>query len=362
VQEKATGQRVIVYEDLRGTASTATYGPNFFLAHLPMLVHAGTPKKVLHICFGVGNSLSAVVAHAELERVDNVELSPHILHAAPYFWTNDGVLQNPKVRTIIDDGRNYLMTTPEKYDVILLEPPETFTAGVINLYTVEFYRDALARLNPSGVLMQWVPTANGSLDEERGLFRSFYDVFPHATMWWQLRGGSALLLGTQERMQIDYQRLREHFEEPRVHQDLMVSQVHDVDHFLSFMIFDEVAFADFVKDAKAITDDNTVLDFSMPRYVGSGFGLGQFAAKIQVGGGTPGTAVQDRRNTYAAMRRSPVPYLTNLGNESPEAITARIDAAAKLDVHPPPIPEADWKKMRATGEMPSSAASAVAKK
>jgi len=38
-------------------------------------------------------------------------------------WTNDGVADNPKVRHVIDDGRNYLMTTSENYDVILLELP-----------------------------------------------------------------------------------------------------------------------------------------------------------------------------------------------------------------------------------------------
>lgn len=103
-----------------------------------MLIHPGTPKRVLHICFGVGNSLSAVASHDELERVDNVELSPHVLTAGPLFWSNDGVLRHPKVHTVIEDGRNFLLATPEIYDVIMLEPPEMFTAGVVNLYTREF--------------------------------------------------------------------------------------------------------------------------------------------------------------------------------------------------------------------------------
>ncbi|MFN2377069.1 MAG: fused MFS/spermidine synthase, partial [Candidatus Binatia bacterium] len=186
---QAWGQRTIVYEDQRGTASTASFGVNLFLGHLPMMLHPGTPKKVLHICFGVGNSLSAVVAHPELERVDSVELSPHVLDAGRLFWSNDNVVDHPKVRHVIDDGRNFLMTASETYDVILLEPPETFTAGVINLYTTQFYRDAIARLAPDGVMMQWIPTANGPIEGEKELFRAFSDVFPHSTMWWQLDGG-----------------------------------------------------------------------------------------------------------------------------------------------------------------------------
>ena len=154
---------------------------------------------MLHICFGVGNSLSAVTTHESLERVDNVELSPHVLEAAPYFWTNDDVLSHPKVRTIIDDGRNYLMATRERYDVIVLEPPQTFMAGVINLYTREFYQDAEARLAPEGVMLQWVPYAEAPLDEERMLFRAFYDVFPNSTAWRLREGGPVLLIGTKQR-------------------------------------------------------------------------------------------------------------------------------------------------------------------
>jgi hypothetical protein len=236
--------------------------------------------------------------------------------------------------------------------VILLEPPEPFTAGVINLYTVEFYRDALARLNPDGVIMQWIPTANAPLETERDLFRSFHDVFPNATMWWQLSGGSALLLGTRQPLSIDYQKLQKRFLQPRVHQDLTLAQIHDVDQFLSYFVLDEVAFAEFVKNGKPTTDNNTVLDFTMPRYAGSGFGRGQFAMNVNDNGDTPTTLVMQRREQYLAMRKSPVPYLTNLGADTPQAISARIEAGAKRLSLPPPIARADWELMRATGKMP----------
>jgi hypothetical protein len=121
------------------------------------------------------------------------------------------------------------------------------------------------------------------------------------------------------------------------------------------MIFDEEAFAAFVKDAEPVTDDNTVLDFSMPKFAGSGFGLGQFSDKVVAQGRSPGSFVEERRRTYAAMRRSPVPYLVNLGPDSPEAVAARIDAATKILAYPPAVAEADWKRMRATGEMPPPA-------
>lgn len=358
---EAYGQRTIVYEDQRGTASTGSYGVNLFLGHLPMLLHPGTPKKVLHICFGVGNSLSAVVAHPELERVDSVELSPHVLNAGRLFWSNDNVLGSPKVRHVIDDGRNYLMTTSETYDVILLEPPETFTAGVINMYTTEFYRDAMARLAPDGVMMQWVPTANGPIEGEKEMFRAFSDVFPHATMWWQLDGACALLVGTKQPLTIDYRRLAAHMQEGRVRQDMALSQVRDVDHLLSFFVFDEKGFADFVRDARPTTDDHTMLDFSMPRYVGSGFGLGQFNRKVVGEGLNPFLVANQRRSTYFEHRRPVVPSLTNLGQDSPEAIQTRIDQRRDLPFERRFFQAEEWKRMRVEGALPSMAAEPVPK-
>lgn len=349
------GQRVIIYEDQRGTAATTTYGINFFLGHLPMLLHPGTPRRVLHICFGVGNSLAAVAAHDELERVDNVELSPHVVGAAGYFFTNDGVIGRPKVRTIIDDGRNHLLTTPEAYDVILLEPPETFTAGVVNLYTVEFYRDALAHLAPDGVMMQWIPTGQAPMDEERHLFGAFAAVFPHRTMWWQLSGGTVLLVGSREPLRIDYQRLRAHFAEPAVARDMALSQVRDVDHLLSFFMFDDAAFAEFVRGVTPTTDDRTVVDFTMPRYVGSGFGLGQFNPNIQnAGGQNPFSIVRERKLAYEALRRPVTPLLTNLGDERPETVAARIEERRSLPFTAKWYSEADWPK-RPDGRAAASA-------
>jgi len=356
--QEGFGQRAIIYEDQRGTAATSTYGTNFFLGHLPMLLHPGTPRRVLHICFGVGNSLSAVAAHTELERVDNVELSPHVLDAGPLFWTNDDVLEHPKVRTIIDDGRNFLMTTRETYDVILLEPPETFTAGVINLYTVEFYRAALARLAPNGLMMQWIPTANAPLDDERRLFRAFADVFPHVTMWWQLDGGTALLVGSRQPLRIDYQKLKARLAEPRVHQDMLLSRVRDVDHLLSFFTFDEATFADFVRDVPPTTDDWTVLDFSMPRYGGSGFGLGQWNQNVTEHGVNPFGFVFARYQEYRKLRRSVVPYLTNLGADTPAAVQERIAARTDLPSEEYWFRPDQWRRMRRDGRLPPDFAAA----
>jgi spermidine synthase len=309
-----------------------------------MLIHPGTPRRVLHVCFGVGNSLSAVVRHDELERVDNVELSPHVVEAADYFWTNDDVIHNPKVRTIIDDGRNFIMGTREKYDVIAMEPPETFTAGVINLYTRDFYRDALERLAPDGIMMQWVPAGEAPLEQERMLFRAFADVFPHVTVWKQINSGCMLLIGGRQPLTIDYQRLIARMRQPAVARDLELIGIQDADHLLSFLIFDEAAVADFVRDVEPVTDDRTVLDFSIPRSLGSGFGLGTFNTKANKDGRNAWNEAFERERYYLDHRSSAVGLLRNLGADTPDAIRDRIAQRDTIVLPQKPVSKADWKR------------------
>lgn len=340
------GQRRIVYEDQRGTAATWSYPVGYVFGHLPVLLHSGEPERGLHICFGVGNSLAAMAAHASIREIDNVELSPHALEAAPYFWTNEGILENEKVRTIIDDGRNFVMATNRTYDVVALEPPETFTAGVINLYTREFYQDVRRRLADDGVVVQWIAVGEAPLEEEKMLFRAFFDVFPQATVWQQLtRDGNILMVGSKRPLEIDYQRLRRKMNEPHVRRNLMLSSVHDPVDLLSMFVFGPEDLAAFVKGIEPVTDDRTVLDFSMPRYLGSGFGTGFFRADVKDDGKVPLTVILERTRFYYEARKSVMPWLVNLGDVDPKVLEWQIRRHERPTNREAmrPIPESEWK-------------------
>jgi spermidine synthase len=342
------GHRTMLYDDQRGTASTSSYAGNFFLGHLPMLLHPGEPQLALHICFGVGNSLSAMASHDSLERVDSVELSPNVTGAAGFFWTNDRVLENPKVRSIADDGRNFVMASRERYDVIALEPPEPFTAGVINLFSREFYQDALERLADDGVMLQWIPVGLAPLDEERQLFRAFSDVFPHVTAWQQLnQHGPILLVGTRQPLEIDLQRLKRKMSAKRVRQDLALGGIRDVYRLLATFVYDADGFAAFVDGVEPVTDDRTTLDFSIPRYIGSGFGLG-WGVQAVADGRTPITAIVGRKEFYDSEKRSVMPYLTNLGDTTTAQVAERIRRHLEPGFGPTPslVGRRGWARMR----------------
>src|SRR5262249_10957104 len=119
-----------------------------------------------------------------VERVDAVELSPGVIDAAPFFRsTNRDVLGDPRVRLTIEDGRNFLLASHERYDIIRLDPPELHTAGIVNLYRRGFVELARDRLAPGGIFSVWVNVVMTPEEDMRAIARTVASVFPYVTVW-----------------------------------------------------------------------------------------------------------------------------------------------------------------------------------
>jgi spermidine synthase len=280
VWEYPNGMRIVTYGDMRGTAGTHTDLLNRAQGHLAHLLHPA-PRRSLQICFGVGNTLAAAALHPEVERLDCVELSPHVRETAKFFWTNHGVLDDPKVRLIIDDGRNYLLRTRRHYDVITLEPPDIFTAGVVNLYTEEFYRLAAGALAPDGILCQWLPIGEMEDVEMRMLVRAFQEVFPETSMWREALGPGAsplLLVGSKRPLHLDPAVLAMRMRNPAIAGDLARIGMGTPEGLAAFYLGGPEETRRWIAAAPSVTDDRTVVDFTNPRSPYSGFGFGYFRA------------------------------------------------------------------------------------
>jgi spermidine synthase len=151
------------------------------MAHLPLAL-ADNPRDALVICMGMGTSLRSACAHEGL-RVHAVELIPAVVRAFDFFHPDArGLLQQPQVHVVVDDGRNYLLLNQQKYDVITIDPPPPlFAAGTVNLYTRDFLALCRDRLQPQGVFCLWIQP--DPVSENKMLFRSLLDVFEHVQVW-----------------------------------------------------------------------------------------------------------------------------------------------------------------------------------
>jgi len=329
VLEWRPGARLLLYGDGRGTAGTMTDRLNRTLGHLAHLLHPN-PRHSLQIGFGVGNTLAAAALHPEVEQLDCAELSSHVRETATYFWTNQGVLDDPKVNLIVDDGRNYVSRTRTRYEVITLEPPNIYTASVVNLYTREFYELASEAMTDDGILMQWIAVGDVNDAELEQLVRAMVDVFPHVTLWdegpmafFKAPTGYLLVVGSKQPLRIDVGELERRMNAPEIRDDLQRIGLESPAKLLSLFIAGDQGARRWTADAVAVTDDKTVVDYSTAKSIQSGFGLGFFHLE--------GDARHRwfRRFTeisrlYQGMREPVDPLLVNVSD--PEKLRAEIQA------------------------------------
>ncbi|MFO0984826.1 MAG: fused MFS/spermidine synthase [Planctomycetota bacterium] len=280
--------RVIRYADGRGTAGIGTNFDNRYDGHLPMLLHEN-PRRVLCICFGVGNTAAAIATHP-IEALDIVELSANAFAAADCFPTNDGVLRDPRVNPIVQDGRNFLLVEDQRYDVISLDPPEMHTDGVVNLYTREFYQLAKRRLNPGGILSTWINVSMMPHAALRMLLKTFQDVFPHAAVWTCHEDGKYFVFtGTDGPLRIDMMNFSRRFYSGKVYQDMQKLEIASPHQFLATFLMGEASLRKYCGDAPVLCDDHSRVDFTVPMSVDANYGLtnafsGHFVAVSLPGG------------------------------------------------------------------------------
>ena len=165
-----------------------------FMAHLPLALHTGKPESALVICFGMGTTYRSVLSW-DVETTA-VELVPSVRDAFPFYFSDAStVLQNPKGRIVIDDGRRFMNRTTAKFDVIVIDPPPPVeAAGSSLLYSEEFYRAAKQHLNPNGILQAWFP--GGEARTGQAVLRSLRDSFPYLRCFRSPGGAGVLILAS----------------------------------------------------------------------------------------------------------------------------------------------------------------------
>jgi spermidine synthase len=171
------------------------------LGHLPALLHP-RPKSVLVVACGAGVTAGTFVLHPDVERIVICDIEPLVpkvvtpMFGEQNYHVVDGIArQNPhtvngkQVEVIYDDGRHYLRTTREKFDVITSDPIDPWVKGCAALNTVEYYQMCRDHLNPGGSVSLWIPLYESNLETSRSVLATFFQVFPKGILWSNEREG-----------------------------------------------------------------------------------------------------------------------------------------------------------------------------
>jgi spermidine synthase len=240
----------------------------YTLGHLPMLLHKN-PRSVFVLGSGSGMTLGATSVHPSVERITLAEIEPKVLGVTRTFAKyNHNVLDSRKLRIVFNDGRNYLLTTKEKFDVITADPIHPWFSGAGYLYTAEYFKLAAERLNPGGIICQWLPIYEMTGENLKSVVRTLGANFKYVMVW--LTHYDAEIIGSNSPIIIDEEDMDRRIAEPDILRDLEQVTMGSARDFLSYFVMGTEGVRAYSRGGTLNTDDNLYLEFSAPESMGDG--------------------------------------------------------------------------------------------
>jgi spermidine synthase len=212
------------------------------MGHIPLLM-AGDLEGAHVLFLGLGTGATAGTALAyDVADVTAVELVPEVVAMLPHFESvNAGLADDPRARIVVADARRFLLADEGRYRVIVADLFHPGRDGAASLYAREHFAAAQARLDDSGLFVQWLPLHQ--LDEPglSMIIRTFVDVFPHAHAWlglYNVETPALALIGSNAPLVIDFERLHDRLTEPELHSRLSELALTDYRDFFAGYILD----------------------------------------------------------------------------------------------------------------------------
>jgi len=265
--QRQSGGRVLKVNG-KPEASTAGDMPTqILIGALPLLVRDRT-DDVLLIGLGSGVTLGSV-EQFPVKRVTCVELEPAVIEASRQFEdVNNHPLDDPRLKMVSNDGRNFIYTTDQKFDVIVSEPSNPWLTGVANLFTLEYFKRGAERLKDDGLFSQWLQIYEMAPEDVRTLIATFRAAFPQVYLF---RGaeGDLMLLGSKSERRLNLPVLQSHFDESKVGADLKRINTTRPSDIVSRFYLGPAEVTTLSTGARLNTDDNALIEFNAPRRVGT---------------------------------------------------------------------------------------------
>ncbi len=268
--ERSSGYALLVHGKSDGHAILDA-PTTVMLGLIPALAHP-EPKRAMVIGLGTGTTAGWLAALPEMEHVDAVELEGTVLEAARSCdMVNLGVMDHPRVTHIVNDAREVLQTSPDRYDLVSSEPSNPYRAGVGSLFTREFYEAVSERLTERGVLAQWVQGYEIDAGTFRTVVATLNEVYPHVEVWETGYNTDLLLLASKQPLVWDLDNLEGRLAtEPYATALLRIWGVAGAPGLFSGFVAnaDQVSELAAAENGRLNTDDRTLIEFDFARNVG----------------------------------------------------------------------------------------------
>ena len=248
------------------TSNYYDYRVQRLLGILPLLLHPH-PERILVIGLGTGMTSGTGSIDPQTKSLEIVEITEEVVGATEYFleW-NLGVVHKPITRVIVEDATHYLRFVDRTYQVITSDPIHPFVTGAGNLYSVEGYEAAQAKLESGGIYCQWVPLYQLDDPDIHSILRTFDEVWANATVW--VTGKDFILCGARDEFAIDFETFRTKASQPAYLEILRLLGFWTPEEVLSAYIGPLSALREgHFAGAVVNTVDRPYLEFSAPRAI-----------------------------------------------------------------------------------------------
>lgn len=250
---------------IQGVSNTGDTMPSLrymrLQALLPLLIHQGEPRSAMVIGLGTGITSGALLTYPTLEQRVAVELLPAVVRASNQFKGNFNVVNDRQMTLRIADGRHELLRTHDQFDLITLEPPPPSAAGVVNLYSRDFYELCREKLATNGLLAQWLPLATQNDEDSRSLVRSVLDVFPYVSLW-TTELHEMLIVGSMQPIKLNAEAITTRYHYPAVEAALSEVGIASPEALLATYVTDRAGLEQYAGDAPAVTDDQPRIEYA----------------------------------------------------------------------------------------------------
>jgi len=233
------------------------------VGQIPMLL-APRLEEVLVVGMGSGVTVGSVTSFPA-KKITLVELEKAVIEGSRFFdQVNNQPLQDPRVILRVADARNYLLVTPDRYDVIISEPSNPWMAGVGNVFTREFFRLGYKKLKTEGIFCQWLQLYKISPESFKTVLTTFHSVFPYVYIF-QPQEKDLVLVGFKQKPKLSLAQIEERMQWKLVEQDLKRVGIMDLENLMSRFVMGPAEVAALTLGGMLNTDDNALIEFSTPK-------------------------------------------------------------------------------------------------
>lgn len=142
------------------------------------------PKRML-LAGGVVDGVLWQALQHQPDRIDMVEMEPMLVRMAPENYPSADALSmgSAATRLILQDPRRFVVSTTERYDIIVSSGAEPDSGAANRFFTREFFAGCSVRLNPGGILSLSIPGSENRLSSANlyrlsAIYRALRGVFP----------------------------------------------------------------------------------------------------------------------------------------------------------------------------------------